>query len=391
MFTIRLPMEMLLVLSHQLITLPTSFLYNRNGKYYFRRKVPLDLSSHYKPKIICFSLKTSSYSSAVRAATVMATKLESEWLTLRLADPTFTPSPNTGNGLSLTLSLSDALALCIKLKAKTKPVTFESSARRNVSYLIEAVGDKDMATYTSLDAGSFRDHLLDKELAGASVKRVFSSIKAIYNLAASEYGLDGKNPFSKVYFPETNDTKARRPATEAELSQIQSECTSLNDEIRWLIALVSDTGMRLSEAAGLYWDDVKLDDGTPHVIIQPNAHRRLKTASSKRTIPVVGFSLWALKEAKTHATGPYVYPKYMKGTTCAANSASAATNKWIKSLVNSDISMHSLRHSMRDRLRSAQCPTEVIDQIGGWSSGSIGSKYGLGYPIHVLQEWMLKM
>tara|TARA_B110000305_G_C19338932_1_gene588053 strand:+ start:226 stop:1191 length:966 start_codon:yes stop_codon:yes gene_type:complete len=321
----------------------------------------------------------------------MATKLESEWLTLRLADPTFTPSPYIGNGLSLTLSLSDALALYIKLKAKTKPVTFESSARRNVSYLIEAVGDKDMATYTSLDAGSFRDHLLDKELAGASVKRVFSSIKAIYNLAASEYGLDGKNPFSKVYFPETNDTKARRPATEAELSQIQSECTSLNDEIRWLIALVSDTGMRLSEAAGLYWDDVKLDDGTPHVIIQPNAHRRLKTASSKRTIPVVGFSLWALKEAKTHATGPYVYPKYMKGTTCAANSASAATNKWIKSLVNSDISMHSLRHSMRDRLRSAQCPTEVIDQIGGWSSGSIGSKYGLGYPIHVLQEWMLKM
>tara|TARA_B110000483_G_C18119797_1_gene513118 strand:+ start:410 stop:1375 length:966 start_codon:yes stop_codon:yes gene_type:complete len=321
----------------------------------------------------------------------MATKLESEWLTLRLADPTFTPSPNTGNGLSLTLSLSDALALYIKLKAKTKPVTFESSARRNVSYLIEAVGDKNMATYTSLDAGSFRDHLLDKELAGASVKRVFSSIKAIYNLAASEYGLDGKNPFSKVYFPETNDTKARRPATEAELSQIQSECTSLNDEIRWLIALVSDTGMRLSEAAGLYWDDVKLDDEIPHIIIQPNAHRRLKTASSKRTIPVVGFSLWALKEAKTHANGPYVYPKYMKGTTCAANSASAATNKWIKSLVNSDISMHSLRHSMRDRLRSAQCPTEVIDQIGGWSSGSIGSKYGLGYPIHVLQEWMLKM
>ena len=167
MFTIRLPMEMLLVLSHQLITLPTSFLYNRNGKYYFRRKVPLDLSSHYKPKVICFSLKTSSYSSAVRAATVMATKLESEWLTLRLTDPTFTPQPYIDNGSPLTLYLSDALALYIKLKAKTKPATFETSARRNVAYLIESVGDKDMATYTSLDAGSFRDYLLDKELAGA--------------------------------------------------------------------------------------------------------------------------------------------------------------------------------------------------------------------------------
>ena len=321
----------------------------------------------------------------------MSAKLESEWLTLRLTGPTFTPQPYIVNEPSLTLSLSDALALYIKLKAKTKPVTFETSARRNVAYLIDAVGDKDMATYTSLDAGCFRDHLLDKELAGASVKRIFSSIKAIYNLAASEHGLDGKNPFAKVYFPETNDTKTRRPATASELSQIQTECISLNDEIRWLIALVSDTGMRLSEAAGLYWSDVQLDDETPHIVIQPNAHRRLKTASSERIIPVVGFSLWALKQAKAHATGPYVYPKYMKGTACSANSASAATNKWIKSLVNSDISMHSLRHSMRDRLRSAQCPTEVIDQIGGWSSGSVGSKYGLGYPIHILQEWMLKM
>ena len=108
-----------------------------------------------------------------------------------------------------------------------------------------------MATCTSLDAGCFRDYILDKELAGASVKRVFSSIKAFYSLAASEYGLDGKNPFFKVYFPETEDTKSQRPTFEEELSQIQSECTSLNDEIRWLIALVSDAGMRLLDFTGM--------------------------------------------------------------------------------------------------------------------------------------------
>ncbi len=28
-----------------------------------------------------------------------------------------------------------------------------------------------------------------------------------------------------------------------------------NDDIRWLIALISDTGMRLAEAAGLRHDD----------------------------------------------------------------------------------------------------------------------------------------
>jgi len=43
-----------------------------------------------------------------------------------------------------------------------------------------------MAIYTSLDADCFRDYILDKKLVGASVKRIFSSVKAIYNFAASE-------------------------------------------------------------------------------------------------------------------------------------------------------------------------------------------------------------
>ena len=38
-----------------------------------------------------------------------------------------------------------------------------------------------------------------------------------------------------------------------------------DDEARWLIALVSDTGMRLAEAAGLHMNDIELFSGTPHL------------------------------------------------------------------------------------------------------------------------------
>ena len=31
---------------------------------------------------------------------------------------------------------------------------------------------------------------------------------------------------------------------------IQTECMKTDDDIRWLVALISDTGMRLAEAAG---------------------------------------------------------------------------------------------------------------------------------------------
>ena len=43
--------------------------------------------------------------------------------------------------------------------------------------------------------------------------------------------------------------------------------------------------------------------------------------------------------------------------------------------------MHSFRHSMRDRLRAVNCPSEMIDQIGGWSKRSVGESYGEGFTL----------
>ena len=56
-----------------------------------------------------------------------------------------------------------------------------------------------------------------------------------------------------------------------------------------------------------------------------------------------------------------------------------ALNKWLKQTIGDGFNMHSFRHSMRDRLRAVNCPSEMIDQIGGWSSGKVGEGYGEGY------------
>ena len=40
--------------------------------------------------------------------------------------------------------------------------------------------------------------------------------------------------------------------------------------------------------------------------------------------------------------------------------------------------IHSFRHSMRDRLRAIQCPSDMIDQIGGWTTAGVGQGYGEG-------------
>ena len=87
----------------------------------------------------------------------------------------------------------------------------------------------------------------------------------------------------------------------------------------------------------------------------------------------------------------YAFPRYCDGKACNANSASAALNKWMKTIIGGDHVVHGLRHSLRDRLRAVECPSDIIDQIGGWTTTGIGRAYGKGYELPVLAKWMKLM
>ena len=36
----------------------------------------------------------------------------------------------------------------------------------------------------------------------------------------------------------------------------------------------------------------------------------------------------------------------------------------------------------RDRLRAVQCPSDMIDQIGGWATAGVGQGYGEGHTLN---------
>ena len=172
---------------------------------------------------------------------------------------------------------------------------------------------------------------------------------------------------------------------------IQQECLYIDDEARWLVALISDTGMRLSEATGLHIDDIKLDCEIPHIDLKPHAWRGLKTKGSQRQIPLVGASLWAAKRVKANNTAsPFAFPNYKSAKGTNANSASAAINKWLKPRVPEGCVIHSFRHSLRDGLRAVQCPSDMIDQIGGWTTAGVGQGYGEGYRLMALNKFLIK-
>ena len=284
-------------------------------------------------------------------------------------------------------SLPEALALYQRLKGGEKTKLFFEGSERSMRYLIDCVGHESLTDLAPSDAGKFRDYLFDRGMASASVKRVISSVRAILNIAIKEYGLERANIFNGTFIPTDAQTKKRLPVPDDVILKVQWECQSLDDQQRWMIALISDTGMRLSEVCGLSHSDIKLDCSIPHIDVSEHPWRRLKTSSSIRKIPLVGTSLWAAGRIKSQG-GEFAFSKYCDGGQCNANSASAALNKWLKPRVPQGCVIHSFRHSLRDRLREVECPADVIDAIGGWVTEGVGHQYGKGHSLKVKHGWM---
>jgi integrase len=289
-------------------------------------------------------------------------------------------------------SFKAAVAVYLRLKGLDRPPTFDAAVRRSCGYLIDCCGMKNLQDYLRSDATQFRDYLFAKGLNGSSVARIFGTVRAVINLAISEFGLSIVNPFSNVYFDPSQGVKKRIPVKPEDIKKVQQECYKADDEKRWLIALIADTGIRLGEGAGLLRSDFVEQDGILCVNIRPHPWRSLKTASSERLVPLVGSSKWAAERILAQSTeSRFAFPNYNDGQRTNANSASAALNKWLKLKIGRGYTIHSFRHSMRDRLRAVECPSEIIDQIGGWLTYGVGNSYGNGYPERTLLQWLRKL
>ena len=366
----------------------------RFGVYHFVRRVPSDIRPHYLSDRVSVSLRAKSEATATRSAKSISQRLDDYWYGLRLqkmdVPALYLVISDTEDVDDNSPTMMEAVDIYLRLKADKQTPTFIRAAKRNGRYVAEALGNRPITSYSSSDAAAFRDYLLDKGLALGSVKRIFGSVRSMINLVMLEHGIEGSNGFAKTYMPERDDSQDRQPIPQDQLIKLQQACVREDGEMRWLLALISDTGMRLAEAAGLHKEDIILNTPLPYIDLKPHSWRRLKTKSSARHIPLVGASLWAARRLQQHDNS-YAFPRYCDGKICNANSASAALNKWLKKVISDYVVVHGLRHSLRDRLRAVECPSDIIDAIGGWTTTGIGHAYGNGYTVKVLAKWMKKI
>ena len=133
---------------------------SRNGIYYFQRRVPADVRSHYKSYSIAFSLKTRTRKIALRVASSLSFQLDEYWMNLRvnqLASIHCKKLKTSLNHTSSRTTFSEAKDLYLKLKGQGKGESFVAYTERNFGYLIESVGNKDLTDYAPAYGGVFRD------------------------------------------------------------------------------------------------------------------------------------------------------------------------------------------------------------------------------------------
>lgn len=289
--------------------------------------------------------------------------------------------------------LSSALEVYLGNHPKGNNEDFRTDSKRVWDKVVSIIGDKPIESLRREDVTGYRNRLLSEGVKTGTVRRRLNTASAIFNSAIKELEIQRLNPFEGIKIAgEGEDAEEGQPLHAQQLQTLKTSILSKDDSLRWALALQMDLGTRLAEVIGLALDDIKLDTDTPHVAIQYHPWRSLKNKQSIRKVPLVGMALWAAQQIKNAATSNQVhaFPQYNKTEKTNTDSASAALNKYIRSL-GIERTTHDLRHTMRDRLREVGAPKDIQDSIGGWSRASIGENYGEGYSLRVLKEWLEKV
>ena len=295
-------------------------------------------------------------------------------------------------GSKVPVFLSEALRAYQELKGEDPTSDAGVYRTRVIDKFMSLYGDLPIDQYSREHANGFVTHLLGKGNKTATVKRLLNSIRPVFRMMSRENELDDRKIFESVNIPNLgDDSEPRSPYSVEEIRLIQTACLAKDDDIRWIVALLSDTGMRVSEAIGLRVKDVFLDAPVPYVSIRFTETRRVKTKGSERDVPLVGASLWAISRAVQHSEGGFIFPRYIDfSKTPAKHKGTYASNtliKWIRGNPIADKDQkgnHSFRHSVQDRLRENQTPPEIRNAICGWQNEGVGAKYGEGFSLNVM-------
>lgn len=349
----------------------------RDGHLYYNRRVPVHAQGSYGKNI---RIRLDDESSA----DLLTQRLDAIW-----------QQEDTGAAVNLLSllgatntrprKLSEIADEYVALKGIQQNPTISS-----VKMLAALSGDIAVDAYLRQDARNFVSSLMAQGNKTTSIRRRLNCLTAVFNYAYSEYDYSGQNPFSQVRIPkEGTDAIKRIPFEVGELAELYEAAMTSGKRLRLAVPILGETGCRIAEIIGLRICDIAEDCHSIRIVA--HSARRLKTPCSTRTLPLVGQARVAMQVLVENSQSDHLFPEYLRDNTILASHAGNTLNKWMKQYFDGKTA-HCLRHTFRDRLRAVECPLELLDALGGWSSvGGSGSRYGSGYDLSQKASWLEKI
>lgn len=141
--------------------------------------------------------------------------------------------------------------------------------------------------------------------------------------------------------------------------------------------------MRLGEILQLQKSDVKIENDVWFLDISKGEGKSLKTASSKRRVPIhrTLLDLGFVKYATIGTSSARVFPEIKKG---ADGYYSHHFSKWwgryskYVGFKSPRTAFHSFRHNFMDALRAAETPEYINKALAGHSDKTVHGQYGGG-------------
>jgi integrase len=145
--------------------------------------------------------------------------------------------------------------------------------------------------------------------------------------------------------------------------------------------------MRIDEAALLTSDDMKNDGVIPFFDLTAS-DKVIKNIGSARQVPIIPHIFNELGTASGR-----LFPRFKVDADGKAQSAASKACMTFIRKVTTDpkVVVHSLRATLKDRLRDAGVQKEINDFITGHGSGDVAGSYGSGSSLKVRYEALCKV
>lgn len=420
----------------------------RNGWYVYNRRVPDTLKIYDNRKRIRIALNTKCPDTAMKKRTVINDEIEGYWKSLiqtksthskdkfselvrkaRILGFSYIPSSKLveipwedllsrvfavkqnieseslihtvlGSPNIETITLSEALKRYwdyarpqLLNKNENQKRKWKNPRKKAVKNFIKHVGDMDISKITNLHIITLRDwwfeRIVDEDISPSSANKDFIHLKSVLKAVSTheQLSLDIDGIFKDVHFNSDHKNSRAVYTSEFIINELLNEenLVSLDNELKNILFVAIETGMRPVEILNLAPEDIILDNNIPHVHIRPRKGYSLKTKSSERKMPLVGCALEAFKNY------PNGFNKFQK----KPDQFSYHINRFLSLNGLRPTPQHtfySLRHSFQDRLTALEVPDRIQCQLMGHSFKSKGRMiYGSGATLEHLQKTMEKI